>query len=91
MANFEKKFFEFWPKWSNFAFRHFQTAQKLNFLKKKISQKWQNFAFRHFQTAQKWPKFEFFEKRKKNCKKWPKIAQNGEKWPKNDQFCKKIF
>ena len=38
MANFAKKFFEFWPKWPIFALRHFQTAQKWKkfFEKKKI-------------------------------------------------------
>ena len=63
MAISEKNFFEFWPKWPNFAFRHFQTAQK-------------------------WPKFEFFEK-KKNCKnglKQRKTAKNGQKWPKFEFF-----
>ena len=67
-------------------FKLLKNGQNLNFLKKKIAKKARNSAKRRNMAK----KLTFFEKNKNlefwqnfdsKLKKWPKIAQNGEKMP----------
>ena len=75
----KKIFFEFWPKWPNFAFRYFQMTKKLNFEKNS-----QNGLFLHFAIFK-------LLKNGKNLnflKKEIYFAKNKQKWP---IFEKKFF